>query len=212
MPGNTSERLKILIVTVSLSIKYIREETRRALEALDTGDHIVDWIVLTEQLEDSEIYTHSEWTVGKTIRYNSNKARQFALENGYDYMFFIESDVIPPPHALLVLLENEVDIVSGLLAERVSKVGENILSVYMQGLPGIREMVRAGKPFVFEHYQANTGRGCLLVSRRALEHPFQDSDGYYCEVMREKGFKVWVDPRVACSHVDRDGSIMEPVL
>ncbi|GAH78176.1 unnamed protein product, partial [marine sediment metagenome] len=155
-------------------------------------------------------YTHSQWTVGKTLAHNHNKARLFALENGYDYLFFLESDIIPPPRALVLLLENKADIVSGIVAERISKIGKNVLQVYTQGYSGVKELVRAGKPFVLE--EANTGRACLFVGRRAFEHPFLESDGSYGIQMREKGFKIMVDPRVACSHVDRDGAIMEPIL
>lgn len=202
--------MKILIATVSISLNWVRKEMVEAIKNLVVHNDIVDWIVLTEQLEDSELYTHTQWSVGKTIANNVNKAREFALKNGYDYMFVVESDIIVPENALTSMLECNADIVSALVPERISKVGKNILNIYYNGIKDAERLCREGKPFKVD--EGPIGRACLLISRRALEHPFQPSDGIWCDAMRGQGFQVIIDPRVKCSHVDRDGRIMHAII
>lgn len=202
---------KVLIVTVTTSYGDVRAETRKALENLKRGEHVVDWIVLTEQLEDAG----DEWTVGPTIWHNLNKARRFALKEGYDYLLSLEWDVVPPPDALLTLISDDADVAVGLYPERPSKVGSTLggrLLVCNPGnsVPEAEEKVKLGIPFRITHGDA--GLGCVLVNRTVMEnHPFSWVRGWYKKIY-EKKLRVLLDPRVLCCHVNRDGSVIKPII
>jgi len=200
--------LKVLIVTVTPSYKEIKEETKRAVENLERGNHVLDWLIVTEQFEDAG----DEWRVSKTIWHNLEKARRIALTEGYDYLLSLEWDIVPPQDALLNLMSNKADVVIGLYPERPSKVGSYLgdkLLVYNPGncVPEAEEKVRCGLPFQIN--RGCGGFGCLLINRDVMERT-QLSWEWYGKVY-EKGFKVAIDPRVLCCHVDRDGTIIKPV-
>lgn len=200
--------MKVLIATVTTSYKDIRTETRNAVQNLERGGHVVDWLILTEQLEDAG----DEWRVVSTIWHNLNKARKFALAEGYDYLLSLEWDIVPPPHALLTLMSNDADVAVGLYPERPSKVhtlgGKLLVCNPGNSIPEAEEKVKLGMPFQITHGDA--GLGCVLVNQKVMEnHPFKWVRGWYQE-MYKKGLKVVLDPRVLCYHVDRDGSIIKP--
>jgi hypothetical protein len=200
--------MKILIVTVTPSYKDIRGETKRAVENLERGSNIVDWLIVTEQFEDAG----DEWRVSKTIWHNLEKARRVALMEGYDYLLSLEWDIVPPQGALLNLMDNKADVAIGLYPERPSKVGSYLggkLLVYNPGncVPEAEEKVRSGLPFQIN--RGCGGFGYLLINRDVMQST-KFSWEWYGNVY-EKGFKVVIDPRVLCDHVDRDGTIVKPV-
>jgi hypothetical protein len=201
--------LKVLIVTVTPSYKEIKEETKKAVENLERESHIVDWLILTEQLEDAG----DQWKVGPTIWHNLNKARRYAVTEGYDYFLSLEWDIVPPPHTLLTLISNHADVTIGLYPERPLKVGFDLggkLLVCNSGncIPEAEDKVKLGLPFQIKH--GCGGLGCVLVHRKVLETT-QFRWEWHGDLY-EKQFKVVLDPRVLCSHIDRDGSIIRALI
>lgn len=57
--------------------------------------------------------TNEELPIKRLVS-SRNKILEYAIENGYDYVFMLDSDVIAPQNAIEGLLECEKDIVSGL--------------------------------------------------------------------------------------------------
>lgn len=144
---------------------------------------------------------------------------QAALDNGFDYAFHLDSDVIPPPDAILRLMSHNLPIVSGVYHRRSRPHG---IPVMLKGGGWITQ------------YPANTlmevdlvGAGCLLLRRDFLEQlppidPQRGQRWFDWRVNREKllpkgealsedfamnlwarknGWKVIVDTGVQCRHV-----------
>jgi hypothetical protein len=149
-----------------------------------------------------------------------NQGCMRALEIGADFLFFLDSDVIPPPDTVLRLMKHDLPIVSGIYCRRSPP----------HGLP---VMMKGGK--WIETYPENklievdwVGAGCLLIRRDVLQqlppqrpgkHWFDwrvdlngseglppgllplSEDFTLCEHARKHGFPVIVDTSIMCRHV-----------
>ncbi len=148
-----------------------------------------------------------------------NVACQQALQAGADYLFFLDSDVIPPKDTILRLMKHDLPIVSGIYCRRSPP-------------HAVPVMIRNGQ-WVTE-YPANSlievdyvGAGCLLIRRDVLEHfpPIDDKRGKrwfdwrvdmagllpqgealsedfsFCLAAKRCGLKVIVDTGIQCRHV-----------
>jgi hypothetical protein len=149
-----------------------------------------------------------------------NRACQIMLEQGADYIFFLDSDVIPPPDTIHKLLRHNLPIVSG---------------VYHRRSPphGVPVMMRPVGQWI-THYPPNqlievdvVGAGCLLIRRDLLEkmppqrpgHHWFDwrvhlkgtqgiSDGEclsedftFNTACKRMGVKIMVDTGIQCKHI-----------
>ena len=91
-----------------------------------------------------------------------NKINQAALEGGFDFVFHLDSDVIPPPDTILRLMQHNQPIISGVYCRRSPP----------HGLP---VMIKDGQ-WVTQYPQNSiidvdvVGAGCLLLRRDLLEH------------------------------------------
>ncbi len=142
-----------------------------------------------------------------------------ALESGFEYVFFLDSDVVPPRDAILRLMRHNLPIVSG---------------VYHRRSPphGVPVMMRPVGQWI-THYPPNSlievdvvGAGCLLLHRSLLEafaktpqrpgHPWFDwrvnmqgilpqgeclSEDFTLNThARKLGYRTMVDTSVQCKH------------
>lgn len=156
---------------------------------------------------------------GMTFDHGRNTACKKLLELGWDYIFFLDDDVIPPPDAILRLINHKVPIISGIYYRR----NLPITPVMLRNIP-------EGRQWVTE-YPTNTlievdfvGAGCFLIHRSVLEslpplspkcHWFEwrcdredlpasqqmSEDFAFCEHARNHGYKIMVDTSVQCKHV-----------
>lgn len=194
---------RIFLTVPVVKTKLIYKQTWEALHTLDVGEHTVNILISCENLPK---------VVGdKNIGYNLNKARSISLVDGYDYLAIIESDVIPPSNALLEMLKVNADVIVGLVPERPSKVKTNefIICMSWNGNPNAKELIPKGQPF---ELPGGDGYACILVKRRVLEKvkfPEQGSgDMCWYNELHKLGFKVFCQPSVLCSHIDRDGKVI----
>lgn len=146
-----------------------------------------------------------------------NVACQVTLDRGAEWLFFLDSDVIPPHDAILRLMSRQQPIISGVYCRRSPPVA-------------IPVMMRGGQWVT--SYPANSiievdvvGAGCLLIHRSVLERiPPQrpgkrwfdwrvdmkglmpdgecmSEDFTFCLHCRRNGYKILVDTSVQCKHV-----------
>lgn len=146
-----------------------------------------------------------------------NEACKALLQGSYEWLFFLDSDVIPPRDAVPRLLARNLPIVSGLYCRRspphglpVAIKNGNWLQQYMPGSLVEVDLV---------------GAGCLLIHRTVLEKlpPQQpgrawfnwkvdlrehlpegeglSEDFTFCLWARKHGYKVILDTGVVCRHV-----------
>lgn len=131
-----------------------------------------------------------------------------SLENpSADYVLFVDSDIIFEKDALIKLIEDDVDIVSGvyrLKDESGEVVGCDIFN---------RQLNNWKKDSTFEIGRCGMGF-CLIklsVARDVLNHfgtcfnPFSEmgEDYSFCERAKSLGYKIWMNPNVVCKHVGK---------
>jgi len=154
------------------------------------------------------------------------KQKPFGGEFDYDYIMWIDSDIVFNPDHFFKLLNDQKDIVSGLYMmsdnthyatvedwddEFFKKRG------HFQFLD--RELLAEKKDELFK--VDYTGFGWILIKKgvfEALDYPwfqplwteyeidgkiirdFTMEDVAFCKMIKEKGYDVWIDPKVIVGH------------
>lgn len=132
-----------------------------------------------------------------------------AINNEYDYVLWVDSDMVIPADALKRLLSHGKDIVSGLYSYKVllrdevcclKKVGDRYGNYKASEIVKLHDLLEVDA----------FGFGCALTSVKALksikEPRFvfkQDlgEDIYFCIKAKEAGFSLYADPNVLCGHI-----------
>ena len=134
--------------------------------------------------------------------------RAYAVEQDYDYLFFLDTDTIPPLDAIPRLISHDVAVVSGLYFYKRSSV-----PVACSGLTGKNYRLDVLKLAVEKDSLLKAGGfgyGCLLLRSDALNVAFNyerwgekvSEDFGHGEELQEHGFALWLDPRVGCKHLE----------
>jgi len=153
------------------------------------------------------------------IMQSRNRLRKKVLEEGYEWFFSLEMDVMPPPDVLERLLKWKEKIVGGLYYTRQldEKNQVKLLPVVQCFVEEKKwdklrypneEDLKSGKPFTV----AYAGLGCLFIHRSVLKKiefrykKTSDGEGGFDDVWFgfdawRAGFKVMLDPTVKCEHL-----------
>ena len=152
----------------------------------------------------------------KNIQLNFEKMRRLVLSEGYDKVWVVEEDMIPPQDTLKKFLEVDAPVVTGLYCLRHGYPSSSVL-----GFVGDKP----GKPIQWDDLKTVWGQtitvaggctGCVLIDRKVLEDfSFMldnDSppDGVFMSHCCEKGFVTKARLDVMCGHVREDGKILWP--
>lgn len=152
------------------------------------------------------------------MSFSHNDCRSYALNNGYDYLFHLESDVFPPKDVIESLMFRQKNVVGGLyftgegkhrfsmVMERLELSENNITSMYLYS--------NGGEIRLFDgdvHPVAQIGLGCMLISRKAMERvPFRyvpnqnfHPDTYFSEDCDMLNIPIHLDTSVVCRHENR---------
>ena len=139
-----------------------------------------------------------------------------AISGGYDYVLFIDSDVIVPPDTVTKLLNGNRDCVAGFYP---------ITNEYGFPIPHAKHKTEAGYYVPFEESKLNgaiwavslVGLGCTLISRKIFsKYKFRCERGDYnsllrsedmcfCEDLRKDHILVWFDSGLVCRHIIKEG-------
>ena len=167
------------------------------------------WSKLIKELPSMDI----EWELVNLYMPIVYQARQRCLEKAlqfdYDYIMWIDSDIVFEPYNFKQLISHELDIVSGLylcqktpgiydIPQEYACVDENEKRFNRFEYEGTREL---------KEVRAN-GMGWMLVKKgvfESIEDPFDMSmkkgeDIIFQTKALEKGFKSYVDPSVVVGH------------
>lgn len=155
---------------------------------------------------------------GMPFDHARNQGAQLTLNHGCEWMFFLDSDVIPPRDAIIRLINRRQPIISGLYARRSPPCG---LPVMMRGGQWITDYT----PGSIVEAEV-VGAGCLLIHRTVLEklaqkplHPARpwfewrvdmqhllppgeamSEDYVFCLQARRMGYRILVDTSIVCRH------------
>lgn len=147
-----------------------------------------------------------------------NSSVQALLQSQADWLFFLDSDVIPPHDAVLRLLAHNQPLVSGLYCRRSPPAAVPVmikngvwLTDFKQGAVIDVDFVGAGcfliHRTVFENFPAENGRQRWFdwrVDMQGILPPGHclSEDFHMCRVVREQmGHKILVDTSIQCRHV-----------
>ena len=154
-----------------------------------------------------------------------------ALAQGFDYLFFVDDDIVLPPNALELLLQTaEADpataVVGGLYYSRDSVRPIAVADWCSTDTSSAHVPAFTATSATFVD---GVGFGCALLrvsSARTLSPPYFpahiyiersahrvrqcDEDYLYCERVRDRGYFVRLDARVRCAHYDRTSDSSAP--
>jgi GT2 family glycosyltransferase len=171
-------------------------------------------IRLIEWTHDPELSIHLKAPIGLVPHDNArNTCVKEFLEDYYDYLLFIDNDIVPPPNALRELLNADKDIIAPLCL--TWKDDDNGLGFPM---PVALRYNEEGlyKPYYgkgIEETDAITG-GMFLVKREVYEkmdRPFAftyhtngtviySEDFYFCQQAQKLGYKLYTHYELICKH------------
>lgn len=146
-----------------------------------------------------------------------NYSANYTIQNGYDYLFSVDSDIILPQDTLVKMLNAKKDIITGVYAQR--RPDMHRIEIYSQDASmGEWQAMWEKLPDGISEIQA-CGFGCVLIDAKVLHGMDQpwfyynsgdswnnpeiltSEDLYFCNHAKDKGFKVWVDKSITCPHV-----------
>lgn len=163
----------------------------------------------------NNVETELECFYGYNIDQVRNLIASYGIGHKFDYIFFVDSDIILPKNALRRLLESNKDIITGVYIQRKPNV--RIPEIYVENQHGgmhnidISE-VQGNKVFRI----GGCGFGCVLVKTNVLEkvgypqfeyHDTLDiketlsEDVDFALKAKQKGFELFVDTSVKCEHL-----------
>jgi GT2 family glycosyltransferase len=159
----------------------------------------------------SEIRTYAKYSVAMA----RNVAAKDALAGGFDYIFFVDSDMILPPDALTRLLKIGADFATGWALSAVGGTAASIACYdaekrFMYGMAA--EWVTGHtEPFEVD----GSGLSCTLIKTdvfKEMEYPYfryieyasgdvLSEDFGLCLALRDKGIKRICDPALKAGHI-----------
>jgi len=155
---------------------------------------------------------------GMPFDHARNTACERAMELNFQWLFFLDDDVICPPDTILRLLAHNKPIVSGLYYRRATPIIPVMLKEQGINRNWITEF---NIPELLE--VDYVGAGCLLIHRDVLAslppistqnhwfdwrvnrtdlppHERMSEDFVFCKHARNGGYKIYVDTSVQCKH------------
>lgn len=153
---------------------------------------------------------------GSLIYTSRNDLATLAIQNEFDYVLWLDSDMQFQPDTLIRLMDtlkkNDLDIVTGLYFRRVAPYSPVLFDkLEMNGdICDFSEFKEIPKE-LFE--VGGCGFGCVLMKTDVffdVQTKFGNmfapmgnngEDVAFCIRARECGFKIWCDPSVICGHV-----------
>lgn len=161
---------------------------------------------------------------GYTVATARNELVKRAVAGGYDYVFWIDADMVLPPMILCRLLAMDADLATGWYVKKIPGLTDGVTELLdpdkLQQLPmvNIRESELADAKGIIDIL--GCGLGCSLMKTSALaalsadgQQPFIyvvnsdksicSEDLYMCINMRKLGMTLKADPTQRCGHVGR---------
>jgi GT2 family glycosyltransferase len=146
-----------------------------------------------------------------SIDASRNLIVEHALEIGYDYIMWVDSDMILPKNTLTTLMSHDKDIVSGVYRHKLL-FGKNVVA--KRFIPDKKDtyedltIEEVKEPKLIEI--DGVGFGCVLtkvdVFRNIKKPWFQYSpamgeDIYFCRKAQKAGYKIWLDTSIKADHI-----------
>lgn len=149
-----------------------------------------------------------------TIINNRQHIINRALEKKYDYLLFLDTDVLPPSDIIPRLLAHNKDIITGIYLGTLNRKGKTLQAPVIYDFSHRKDYF---KPIPLNDVLGNNileiaacGFGCSLISRAVLEKVKlrynktlgSGEDIPFCRDARElHNFKIYTDTSIKCTHM-----------
>lgn len=168
---------------------------------------------LIDMIKNTPYETEVIFQEGIFIHQNQNNIVDYAVEKGFDYVFFVEHDMVFEPDILKKLLKDNKDIICANynhrsepqcsmvygLNDKGELIGFNNKEIPTEtfkcgaiptGLTLIKTSIfeKLKKPYFFYKYN---DEGIMESSQ----------DVYFCQKAREAGFDIWCNPNIQVGHL-----------
>ncbi|NCB97929.1 MAG: glycosyltransferase [Bacteroidia bacterium] len=158
--------------------------------------------------------TSFQYFYGYNIAQIRNLMADTAIRMGFDYLFWIDSDIIIPDDALVKLIESGKQCISGMYIQR--REGEGVPEVYVHNGTGMRNATTAEVSGDGVIEVAACGFGCILTStdilkkvgypqfeyKNSLDHTYTVSEDVdFCKKAVANGVSIFVDTSIKCGHI-----------
>lgn len=146
------------------------------------------------------------FSIGSLIQEARDNIANYAIENGFDYVLWLDSDMTFPDDTLYRLMLKGKDIVSGLYYKR-----------QLPKIPVIYEKTDGGFIPMMEipdgMFRADAvGLGCTLMKTEALKKVRESGEMFspytrmgedlsFCVRAKKAGLEIWCDPEIMCGHL-----------
>lgn len=161
----------------------------------------------------ADIYIARNYTVYDVGRFGNKVSPEPFDGDDYDYMLWLDSDIIWKPEDIQLLLDDEKDVVCGMVP--IALDGTVNVGYMMDG-----SIVRAKRQAFSKSVSKvdYTGWAYVLVRKgvfESLEYPFFEpwikttvdgaripvsEDHAFCKKLRDAGYRIYVDRRVVAKH------------
>jgi len=216
---NTEQKEKHIETVIERQEKKINNDLVRILIALPTAKNIETETFLSIYYLDIPEGVHVDLSCfyGYRIDQVRNLIVDHGLKNNYDYILFVDSDMILPRETLTALYNQQKDIVSGVYVKRALGK-ENIAEAYIWD-PIENKIRNIDRPEDLREELMEVegiGFGCVLVKAdvlRAIGYPqFQyfatldfnetiSEDSYFCMEAKKKGYKIHLLTTLLFEHI-----------
>jgi len=170
------------------------------------------------------VFIHPIWlSYDALVQRARNDLMSIALNQGYDCLVFVDSDVEFSPEWLLELIESEEDVIGGTYPKKgetesypvkalTDQNGELLLVPDSRGLlevlglgTGFVKISRAAIQALWDTSPVykNTETGTdnrMMCNVEVRNGVFMSEDILLFERLRDMGFRVWLDPKMTCNH------------
>ena len=146
-----------------------------------------------------------------SIDVSRNLIAKYAEQNGYDYIFWVDSDIIVPKDALIKLLSHNKDVVSGVYAYKILGGKNSVAKRFSPDKEDFYEDIQIKE--IKEHDGLmkvdGFGFGCVLTKTEVFKnigYPWfiytQDmgEDIFFCRKAQNAGYELYLDTSVLCGH------------
>jgi hypothetical protein len=170
-----------------------------------------------------DVYIHAIYTsYDSLIQRSRNSLVKLALEQGFDDLIFIDSDVEWDPEWILKLLEYPEPVVGGVLVRKSDETEgytvkitnkpivwnsrNDLIEVDAVGT-GFLKLSKFALQTIWDHseiYYDDSGvenRMIFDIQIRQSDRELISEDYVFCEKWKSLGYRVWVDPTITCNHI-----------
>lgn len=163
--------------------------------------------------------------LNKPIAEARNEIVQFALDQGANYIFWVDDDVIPPPDAFLKLYNQQKDIINGVYWSKSNPPMPLLFRNHLEGpywdwhIGDLIEIDAAGngltlvKTDVYRQISEKVGGPWYSTQYASFPGIKQSAannteDLYFYWKAKQAGFKIWADTSVQAFHYEKNQQVM----